>query len=665
MSSADAFERRALSCANISSPDNNTRTTPEMGENDDKTPPSDLEAPTPRQLQAEAQVARLEREVQDLRSRLKGRPSTPLGGRSAKSEDWESKNFQLEEQVGFRCFLRFYAFSFGEPSNLELQQRRIDPEIFADLKFQLASKQNEISKVQDTLNKRIADSDKMKSDYEDKLKKMRGIFAQASKSLDEYRASISAKDAELESLRTELAESKAQEEVKKSALDESQSMFSRSPFARILSLEAVERLTSDLSAQAAMYTSQVNQLDSKLRQTNTQLMQTKTEYQQYKQRANALLQQKSQESAGIEERKIAELEALVKRLELEKSEAITNLRSTQQRLALVEQDLHQSFDQIAGLERELERAQRAEKQNAELRARMDELIAKATQDKKDGEEALFAQEQRHATTLQTLRQEIQRSSRDVEDRLTKKEEECEELQRISERLSDDLSTLRADLARRNAEMEELRLSLRPRSITPAEMSTDGHGSPTSVATFPLSDRDGTAVGDGSISGEAAGKWGTIYASLSDLLSGSGSGGQDDQSSSSTLNAEKEKEYMMKLRHLAELLNESEANVVRLTQQEKVLKEEIRKLDTFDKRQNLSIEYLKNVVLKFIQSGDKEREVGASVISVWRSCLSRGAGVLRMLAYMLLVRHERSISLIMLRSVVRHVMCPTAPRSGAF
>jgi len=64
---------------------------------------------------------------------------------------------------------------------------------------------------------------------------------------------------------------------------------------------------------------------------------------------------------------------------------------------------------------------------------------------------------------------------------------------------------------------------------------------------------------------------------------------------------------MKLQHLAELVNESESNVVRLTQQEKVLKEEIRKLDSFEKRQNLSIEYLKNVILKFLQSGDKERE----------------------------------------------------------
>ncbi|RUS19612.1 hypothetical protein BC937DRAFT_87201 [Endogone sp. FLAS-F59071] len=644
-----------------------------MGENDEKTVQPDTDAPTPRQLQAEAQVARLEREVQDLRGRLKNqssRASTPLGSRSTKAEDYESKNFQLEEQV-------------------------------KDLKFQLASKHNEISKVQDTLNKRtgreraslihlytsttmntVMIAIRLTLSRQRKSKSRLRGQTEEDASLDEYRATIATKDAELDLLRTELAEVKAQEELARSSLDESQSMCSRSPFARILSLapeeiflevgllclerstdeinppslssidlvEAVERLTSEMNTQAAMYTSQVNQLDSKLRQTNTQLTQTKTEYQQYKQRAHTLLQQKTQEHSGADGGKVAELELVVKRLELEKSDATADLRSTQQRLSLVEQDLHQSFDQIAGLERELERTRRAEKQNAELKLQLAELVAKAKQDKKDAEEgpasflepALLVQEQHHATTLQTLRQEIQRSSRDVEDRLAKKEEECEELQRISERLSDELSTLRGDLARRTVEAEELRSSLHPRSSTPADASSAGDRSPTSVKTFPLSDAGGE--GNGVMpAGEAGGKWGTgtIYgkfmvyvvvyeykesgltsfpclskpgtctycpkpaASLSDLLSGTGDNGQD----ALALSAEKEKDYTMKLQHLAELLNESESNVVRLRQQEKVLKEEIRNLDSFDKRQNLSIEYLKNVILKFLQSGDKEREVG--------------------------------------------------------
>lgn len=159
-----------------------------------------------------------------------------------------------------------------------------------DLKFQLASKHNEISKVQDTLNKRTGreraplihlytsttmttvmivicltlsrqrkSKGRLRGQTEEDARYLysfgnsichialhrtlinnysteTGIFAQASKSLDEYRTTIATKDAELESLRTELAEVKAQEELARSSLDESQSMCSPSPFARILSL---------------------------------------------------------------------------------------------------------------------------------------------------------------------------------------------------------------------------------------------------------------------------------------------------------------------------------------------------------------------------------------------------------------------------------------------
>ncbi|CAG8599866.1 4938_t:CDS:2 [Paraglomus brasilianum] len=48
-------------------------------------------------------------------------------------------------------------------------------------------------------------------------------------------------------------------------------------------------------------------------------------------------------------------------------------------------------------------------------------------------------------------------------------------------------------------------------------------------------------------------------------------------------------------------------VKRLEEQEKVLKEEIRRMDRMEKRQDMSIEYLKNVVLKFLESSAGERE----------------------------------------------------------
>lgn len=61
-------------------------------------------------------------------------------------------------------------------------------------------------------------------------------------------------------------------------------------------------------------------------------------------------------------------------------------------------------------------------------------------------------------------------------------------------------------------------------------------------------------------------------------------------------------------HLAQLLNESEATVMRLTEQAKILKEEIRRLERNQEREKeaANMEYLKNIFLKFVtlKAGDE-------------------------------------------------------------
>ena len=52
-----------------------------------------------------------------------------------------------------------------------------------------------------------------------------------------------------------------------------------------------------------------------------------------------------------------------------------------------------------------------------------------------------------------------------------------------------------------------------------------------------------------------------------------------------------------------LLHESETNIDRLTQQEQLLKNEIRRLDGMVQRQNLAPEYLKEVVLRFVEESE--------------------------------------------------------------
>jgi len=82
----------------------------------------------------------------------------------------------------------------------------------------------------------------------------------------------------------------------------------------------------------------------------------------------------------------------------------------------------------------------------------------------------------------------------------------------------------------------------------------------------------------------------LGSSLQDLLSRRDSIDSVSSSNPGTHSSSRgDRESAAKLAHMAELLNESEAQVTRLMEQEKVLKEEIRSMDRSGKRANLNIE----------------------------------------------------------------------------
>lgn len=63
------------------------------------------------------------------------------------------------------------------------------------------------------------------------------------------------------------------------------------------------------------------------------------------------------------------------------------------------------------------------------------------------------------------------------------------------------------------------------------------------------------------------------------------------------------EYKRRVKELEELLRDSETNSQLHLEQIKTLKEEIRDLERSATRDNGNLEYLKNVVVKYIESGD--------------------------------------------------------------
>ena len=71
------------------------------------------------------------------------------------------------------------------------------------------------------------------------------------------------------------------------------------------------------------------------------------------------------------------------------------------------------------------------------------------------------------------------------------------------------------------------------------------------------------------------------------------------------------EAMKRIDHFTELLNESEVNNLRLSEQVRVLKEEVRRLERNKEREEQfgNLEYLKNVVLKYLtMKSERERLV---------------------------------------------------------
>jgi hypothetical protein len=79
-----------------------------------------------------------------------------------------------------------------------------------------------------------------------------------------------------------------------------------------------------------------------------------------------------------------------------------------------------------------------------------------------------------------------------------------------------------------------------------------------------------------------------------------------------LSSYKQKELQLKIDQLTLLLTESEANVQKLEEQQKLLKEEIRQDDRMERRKNLNIEYLKNIILSYFESSTREKLIPVMV-----------------------------------------------------
>lgn len=81
-----------------------------------------------------------------------------------------------------------------------------------ELKSQLSAKSEQCQSLEESLAQKTGELTKQKSDHDEKMKKMKAIFAAANKNLNEYRTSIATKDEEIKELKAKLENSESTEE---------------------------------------------------------------------------------------------------------------------------------------------------------------------------------------------------------------------------------------------------------------------------------------------------------------------------------------------------------------------------------------------------------------------------------------------------------------------
>ncbi|KAF9428767.1 hypothetical protein BGZ94_001134 [Podila epigama] len=489
----------------------------------------------------------------------------------------------------------------------------------------LASKLSEATEkckeLEATLTVRTNELAKQKSDHEEKMKKMKAIFAAANKNLNEYRQSIAAKDEEISSLKARLETEPQQGE------------------ATAEQIQAISDLEAELKNQSELAASKLAQMESKYKQANVQLEKIRVEYQQYKQRASALLQQQRDSQPKDDDSKLNELQKKKKKL-LRNRSLTVDLQEVELKKSAIENELLLALDQISSLESGQEIHRRQERQHTRQLKDLERSLKDAQRERESLEARIASMQELRDMEAQSLMRELGGTTKDIEEKLAKKEEENAELHRILDRSNDDITAARQEIQTLKDLIKTMEAqgetsaaaslaaaataSATASASASATMSTEdqgikgygqlsistGHGS---RSTFSPQDVD-SPISRASSSLSLPLERPAVYSTLSDLLAAkplverspfsetSGNGVVASQG----LTSVKEKEYQIKLQHLTDLLNESEENHQKLLDQAKVLKEEIRNLDRAEKRQNLSVDYLKNIVLKYLEAPDRER-----------------------------------------------------------
>ncbi|KAJ3285849.1 GRIP and coiled-coil domain-containing protein 2 [Rhizoclosmatium sp. JEL0117] len=579
-------------------------------------------------VEYQVQVKELEDELEEAVSTLNAKSSTDLSIQKQLQEVLEAKK-KLEGQL---------ANSLSETSTLkevlaqkdqdlaEVQNKlaavkdaeggrafSVDEQIM-DLKIQIANRQKEVVALNDALQKSKAESERVSKENEEKIRKLKGLLGQASKSLQESKRAVAEKDDELEKLRSEL-------DTLERTCNELKAMDSEHK-------SAIDRLLIEVQDEKEIAAMKTDEIERQYNELQVELTRVKSEFQSYKVKAHTALQQSN---TSAFESKIVELEEINARLMREKLEARQEAITLNERMELTSTELNTALDQLVAFETQLKRYEGSSKELALLRHEVEACNRRIELEKELHAESLRAKDAQSKTAIENLKQDMIRDQQLLQNLINQKDSEIKTLRTSLETIGVELQTARAEASKAVVEAERAKaaaaqataraasgnfasvLAAAGGASAPVASSPAGSGvfgslfSSAAVAPSPILPSRPTISSPASSRRESVSLNHNTRETFADLL-GKTSIGSDVAVSGS---AAKERELLMNFEKVSELLAEAEEEIRRLTQQEQVLKEEIRKKERADMREELlvkkqNVEYLKNIILSFLETDAKEQ-----------------------------------------------------------
>ncbi|KAJ3379921.1 hypothetical protein HDU84_006315 [Entophlyctis sp. JEL0112] len=476
-----------------------------------------------------------------------------------------------------------------------------------DLKIQIATRQNEITSLLESQEKSKLQYATLAKESEEKIRKLKGLLAQASKSLQDSKKAVNEKDAEVERLNSQV--------------------------------EQLQNECVNLAAKNSEQNSVINRLQIEIQDDRDIAAIKANEYvdfQSYKIKAHTALQQSS---VIAFEAKVLELEEQNSKLEREKSEIMQETVSLNERVETMSAELNSALDQLVTFETQMKKYEGLSRELTVLRHEVEVCNRRMEAEHQLHAEALQARDNHHKTQLEHLRQDAQRDAAALQEVVAERVAELRAAQAQIDALTSSVAAAQAEAAKAAGEADRARAIAAQASAAAASgnfaavLAAAGGAPNTSSAAgagFPPSLQ---SVGGGFFGGvqpspilsgsiaispsasrrQSISAHNSVRESFADLLSKGMLGGEGSVRTTSIgdFGQRDREELIRNSQKISEMLADAEEQILKLREQEQILKEEIRKKERAERREELlvkrqNVEYLKNIVLSFLETDAKEQ-----------------------------------------------------------